>query len=441
MCHANLALSLLLISEQKMEHKFVFLAVFLFVASFLLVVTSEPSGDKKALLDFARKLYHSHPLNWNAKSSACRDWSGVTCNGDKSRIIALRVPGIGFSGHIPMNTLSRLSALQLLSLSSNNLTGPFPSDLAKLGNLTALYLESNKFYGFLPLDFSVWKNLSIIDLSNNAFNGSIPSSLSNLTDLTSLYLANNSLSGQLPDLNISRLQFLDLSNNNLSGLIPQAFHKFPSSSFAGNHFSPENLPLPLPPAPAPKAQPLRKSSKLGEPAILGIAIASCVLVFVIIAILLIVCYSSKGENGVLAKPKNKETTLKKTVSERQDKNTSLVFFENSSLAFDLEDLLRASAEVLGKGTHGTTYKAALEDSTTVVVKRLKEGSVARREFEQQMEVVGSIKHENVVSLRAYYYSKDEKLIVYDYYSQGSVWAMLHGTLVITSTFIFIIMRK
>ena len=34
--------------------------------------------------------------------------------------------------------------------------------------------------------------------------------------------------------------------------------------------------------------------------------------------------------------------------------------------------------------------------------------------------------ENVVPLRAYYYSKDEKLMVYEYYDQGSVSAMLHG---------------
>ncbi|MCH94603.1 putative inactive receptor kinase, partial [Trifolium medium] len=89
------------------------------------------------------------------------------------------------------------------------------------------------------------------------------------------------------------------------------------------------------------------------------------------------------------------------------------------------DLLRASAEILGKGTFGTTYKAALEDATTVAVKRLKEVTVGKREFEQQMEVVGKIKHENVDTLRAYYYSKDEKLVVSDYYQQGSVSSILH----------------
>ena len=107
----------------------------------------------------------------------------------------------------------------------------------------------------------------------------------------------------------------------------------------------------------------------------------------------------------------------------------IICFEGPNLAFDLEDLLRASAEVLGKGTFGTTYKAALEDATTVIVKRLlKEVGVTKRDFEQQMEVVGSIRHENIAALRAYYYSKDEKLMVYDYFSQGNVSTMLHGML-------------
>ena len=43
-----------------------------------------------------------------------------------------------------------------------------------------------------------------------------------------------------------------------------------------------------------------------------------------------------------------------------------------------------------------------------------------------MEVVGNLKHENVVELKGYYYSKDEKLMVYDYYTQGSLSALLHG---------------
>ncbi|CAI9753584.1 unnamed protein product [Fraxinus pennsylvanica] len=38
----------------------------------------------------------------------------------------------------------------------------------------------------------------------------------------------------------------------------------------------------------------------------------------------------------------------------------LVFFRNTLRAFDLEELLKASAKVSGKGTFGTAYKAVLE---------------------------------------------------------------------------------
>lgn len=119
---------------------------------------------------------------------------------------------------------------------------------------------------------------------------------------------------------------------------------------------------------------------------------------------------------------------------KHEEGNKIVFFEGCTLAFDLEDLLRASAEVLGKGTFGTTYRAVLEDATTVVVKRLKDVGAGRKDFEQQMETIGKIKHENVAELRAYYYSKDEKLIVYDHFGSGSVSSLLHG--MISNMFIF-----
>ncbi|KAI4337934.1 hypothetical protein L6164_016296 [Bauhinia variegata] len=205
--------------------------------------------------------------------------------------------------------------------------------------------------------------------------------------------------------------------------MPKSLQRFPSEAFSGNNVTSASA---LPPA--FPVRPPKRTSKLSEPALLGIIIGACVVGFVVIAAFIILCcYDKGGEDGGLpVKSQKKEVALKKTVSESgQDKN-KIVFFEGCSLAFDLEDLLRASAEVLGKGTFGTTYKAALEDATTVVVKRLKEVTVGKREFEQLMEVVGRIRHENVAALRAYYYSKEEKLMVYDYFEQGSVSAILHG---------------
>lgn len=406
------------IMGKKLQLLFMFSAVFTIGATFL-CVGAEPLEDKQALLGFLRNMNHSRPLNWDMNSSVCSSWRGITCDGDHSRVIALHLPGAGLSGPIPPNTLSRLSALQSLSLRSNTITGPFPSVLSELKNLTYLYLQFNKFSGPLPSDFSVWNNLTVAYLSNNSFNGSIPSSISKLTHLTSLVLANNSLSGEIPDLNIPSLQELNLANNKLTGIVPKSLLSFPSWVFSGNNLTSANA--------LPRNSQPTKRKRLGEAALLGVIIGGSAVVFLVIAALVLVCnYDKEGENGVLVKSQKKEVCMKKDVSESQDRKNKIVFFEDCNLAFDLEDLLRASAEVLGKGSYGTTYKAALEDATTVVVKRLKEITVGKREFEQQMEIVGRIRHENVAALRAYYYSKEEKLMVYDYYEQSSVSAMLHG---------------
>ncbi|WCJ36779.1 Leucine-rich repeat protein kinase family protein [Euphorbia peplus] len=399
---------------------FIFSATLLFGAAAM----AEPVEDKQALLDFIQNMHHSHIINWNQSSSVCGEWTGVTCNIDQTRVIALRLPGAGMKGVIPLNTLSRLSAIQTLSLRSNGLSGPFPPDFLKLVNLSSLYLQFNDFSGALP-DFSVWSNLTVVDLSNNRFNGSIPTLISNLTHLTSLNLSNNSLSGVIPDISVPSLQSLNLANNNLTGVLPRSLSRFPIWAFSGNNVTSESALPPALPLQPPIPQPARKREKLNHPAILGIVLGGCVLGFVVIALMML--YSCSKKSVLPTKLQNKEAVLMKRSSESKDKkNNRLVFFEGCSLAFDLEDLLRASAEVLGKGTFGTTYKAALEDATTLVVKRLKEVTVGKKDFEQQMELLGSIKHPNISELRAYYYSKDEKLTVCDYYEQGSVSAMLHG---------------
>jgi hypothetical protein len=136
--------------------------------------------------------------------------------------------------------------------------------------------------------------------------------------------------------------------------------------------------------------------------------------------------SSKGK-AIAGKRGEKSKREYNSSGIQEAERNKLFFFEGSSYNFDLEDLLRALAEVLGKGSYGTTYKAVLEDGTTVVVKRLKEVVAGKREFEQQMELIGKVcQHQNTVPLHAYYYSKDEKLLVYDYVPLGSLCAALHG---------------
>ncbi|XP_057429959.1 probable inactive receptor kinase At5g58300 [Lotus japonicus] len=415
-------------------------AYFLFVMIIhFTVASSDLSSDKQALLDFANAVPHGRNLMWNPSTSVCTSWVGITCNQDGTRVIYVRLPGVGLIGSIPSNTLGKLDAVKIISLRSNLLSGNLPADIASLPSLQYLYLQNNDLSGDIPASLS--PQLIVLDLSYNSFTGGIPKTLQNLTELNSLNLQNNSLSGQIPNLNVTNLRHLNLGYNKLNGSIPKALQNFASSSFEGNsHLC--GLPLkpcsviPLTP-PAPSPAPGRPSSKnkLSKVAIIAIAVGGGVLLFFVVLVIVLCCLKKdvdRGSDEIKAKGpsggRGEKPKEEFGSGVQEPEKNKLVFFEGSSYNFDLEDLLRASAEVLGKGSYGTAYKAILEESMTVVVKRLKEVVVGKKDFEQQMEITGRVgQHANVVPLRAYYYSKDEKLLVYDYVPAGNLSSLLHGS--------------
>jgi hypothetical protein len=225
----------------------------------------------------------------------------------------------------------------------------------------------------------------------------------------------------------------------LNGSIPSGLHKFHASSFKGNlglcgaplkqcslDSSPTTILSPLIVSQkVPNDISNKKLSTWGK-----IAISLGVFAALLLPALVVVfcCFKKKvGEQNVVTKEKSEKLMEEFGSGVQENEKNKLIFFEGCSYNFDLDDLLRASAEVLGKGSCGTTYKAILEEGTIVVVKRLKEVAVVKKEFEQQMEIVQRLNHHpNVVPPNAYYYSKDEKLIVYDYFTSGSFSKLLHG---------------
>ncbi|TKW26711.1 hypothetical protein SEVIR_3G208000v4 [Setaria viridis] len=400
------------------------------------------NSDKQALLAFAASLPHGRKLNWTSTTQVCTSWVGITCTPNGKRVREVRLPAIGLFGPIPGGTLGKLDALEVLSLRSNRLTINLPPDVASIPSLHSLYLQHNNLSGIIPSTLS--SSLTFLDLSYNSFNGEIPLKVQDITELTALLLQNNSLSGPIPDLHLPKLRHLDLSNNNLSGPIPPSLQKFPASSFLGNTFlcgfplepCPGTPPSPISPSPQNGRRSIWK--KLSRGVIIAIAAGVGAIVLLLIIILLVCIFkrkkdaepgaaSSSSKGKAIAGGRAEKSKAEYSSGIQEAERNKLFFFEGCSYNFDLEDLLRASAEVLGKGSYGTTYKAVLEDGTTVVVKRLKEVVAGKREFEQQMELIGKVcQHQNTVPLRAYYYSKDEKLLVYDYVPLGSLSAALHG---------------
>ncbi|XVF41252.1 hypothetical protein PTKIN_Ptkin01aG0265700 [Pterospermum kingtungense] len=410
-------------------------------------VVADLNSDRQALLDFAAAVPHARNLNWNATAPVCKSWVGITCNVNGTAVIIIRLPGIGLSGSIPANTIGKLKALRVLSLRSNNINGDLPSDIPSIPSLRCLFLQHNNFSSVFPTSLS--PRLRVLDISYNSFTGTIPATVQGLTRLTILNLQNNSISGAIPYLNLPSLKVVNFSYNNLNGKIPNSLERFPSSSFIGNPLL-CGLPLKVcstvssPPSPSPSYFPspttvsqighATSKNKLGAGAIIAIVIGGLSFLFLLLVVIFIRCLKRRdgGGSGILLKRKisaggktEKPNDFGSGVQEAE--KNKLFFFEGCSYNFDLEDLLKASAEVLGKGSYGTTYKASLEEGTQVVVKRLKEVAVGKREFEQQMEVLERVgRHPNVLPIRAYYYSKDEKLSVYNYMPAGSLFCLLHG---------------
>ncbi|KAJ0909610.1 putative protein kinase RLK-Pelle-LRR-III family [Helianthus annuus] len=415
----------------KKLHFLVVLTIILVLQN-LCVANGNLSSDAQALIEFASSVPHVRKLNWNSTLPICTSWVGITCNDEGTRVMAIHLPGHGLFGPIPKNSIGKLDALRILSLRSNFLNGTLPTDVLSLPSLQFVYLQNNDFSGDISTPLS--PQLSILDLSFNSFSGNIPRTLNNLTRLTSLNLQFNSFTGPVPELNVTRLRFLNVSHNSLNGSIPSSLNEFPVSSFSGNSLCGPPLSACASSAPhyAPNAPVNKHNKKLSIGVIVAIGIG-CFLLIVLLAVCLC-CFLKKkdedsvGELTVKAVPpgKNEKSDDFGSGVQAAEKN-KLVFFEGSSYNFDLEDLLRASAEVLGKGSYGTAYKAILDESTTVVVKRVREIGVAKKDFEQHIEFVGRLgRHPNIVPLCAYYYSKDEKLLVYEYMITGSLSALLHG---------------
>lgn len=84
-------------------------------------------------------------------------------------------------------------------------------------------------------------------------------------------------------------------------------------------------------------------------------------------------------------------------------------------------------DVVGCGGFGTVYKMVMDDGTSFAVKRIDLSRESRdRTFEKELEILGSIRHINLVNLRGYCKLPTAKLLIYDFVELGSLDCYLHG---------------
>ncbi|KAL1368754.1 hypothetical protein HN51_022899 [Arachis hypogaea] len=351
-------------------------------------------------------------------------------------------------GSIP-SELSALSRLQNLDLSHNSINGSFPASFSNLSSLVSLNLEGNKLESHIPDNLDRLHNLSMLNLKNNKFNGQIPPTIGNISGIRQIDVSGNKFIGEIPDslTKLANLTSFNVSYNNLSGHIPSLLTKrFNSSSFVGNlelcgYLSkpctsppPSNLPVQTP-KPSPKPHHHRK---LSTKDIILIVAGILLLILLLLCCFLLCCLIRKR---AASSRKGAKATSKASASARSvekggaggevesggEAGGKLVHFDGP-FVFTADDLLCATAEIMGKSAYGTAYKATLEDGNQVAVKRLREKSTkGPKEFEAEVASLGKIRHPNLLALRAYYLGpKGEKLLVFDYMPKGSLASFLHA---------------
>ncbi|CAM8999074.1 unnamed protein product [Rhodiola kirilowii] len=422
------------------------------------------SDDADALLALKSSIDQLNSLQWQESdvSNVC-NWQGVKAclNGRVSKLV---LENLNLTGVLDEEVLNSLDQLRVLSFKRNAILGQIPN-LSSLRNLKSLFLDFNNFSGLFPASISDLHRLKVASLSNNNFHGEIPASLLKLRRLYALYLQNNKFIGEIPPLNQSTLRYFNVSNNLLSGEIPitATLIRFDLSSFSGNlnlcgeqigrkcriSFPPE-----ISPVPQLKTKPSHSSYRSRLIKIIAGSVGGAVALL-LLALLLFFC-RNRTITATTAKDKRKEIEENLEPQPPQQRAGAgserispsdggvggggfswekegigrLVFCGPGAeqMSYSLEDLLKASAETLGRGTLGSTYKAVMETGFIVTVKRLKDARFPRTdEFRARVEAVGRLRHHNLVPLRAYFQAKEERLLVYDYFPNGSLFSLIHGS--------------
>lgn len=366
------------------------------------------------------------------------------------------------------------SNLQVLTLSGNRFNGSFPKDLASLTRLQVLDIAANNFNGPLPPAITNLTYLTSLDISRNQFTGPLPTALPDT--LVAFNASYNDLSGTIPA--------------NLQKFPDSSFH--PGNSRLEYPAGPPGAGASPSESSGYKHLKTSVKIAIILACVVAVVILILLAILLHYKKISRRSHSEKVTDKNLERRAGEGTAAggkgweaggalvvsaedllaaprKGSTSEIQEKMPAVAGFSPSKdsrfswspdsggtypqeglarldvrspdrLAGDLhfldetitltpEELSRAPAEVLGRSSHGTSYRATLDNGVFLTVKWLREGvAKQKKEFAKEAKKFANIRHPNVVGLRGYYWgpTQHEKLILSDYVSPGSLASFLYG---------------
>lgn len=394
-------------------------------------------------------------------------------------LTSLRLTSNKLSGTIDLSPSYAGSNLQVLDLSSNQLDGHFPDGFGSFTGLRVLNFGGNNLSGSLPASICNLTGLNSLDLSQNHFTGPLPSNLSN--NLQSLNVSYNDLCGVVPE-NLKKFPQSSFypGNSHLQFPHPPSSRNANPRNASKNHLSISIKILVVFSCVVSvivlillavftyhkrtsKRRSLhvrnKDSSGLYSPGFSSFGGRNCTSGLVVTAedvvtyqkgsasdtispdekTALGVGFSPSKNSNLSWSPESGDSYSAENISRLDvrspDRLGGELIFLDDTISFTSEELSRAPAEVLGRSSHGTSYKAILDNGLLLTVKWLREGiAKQRKEFAREAKKFANIRHPNVVGLRGYYWgpTQHQKLILSDYISPGNLASFLYGNALLDS---------
>ncbi|CAI9752965.1 unnamed protein product [Fraxinus pennsylvanica] len=311
-------------------------------------------------------------LELNQDSEVLKTWSGDPC---------LPLPWHGLSC-APLNSSSVITKLDL---SFESLTGPLPPSITKLIHLKELNLSNNRFTGSIP-EFPASSALTSVDLSHNDLTGNITEPLNALPYLTTLYFGCNPRSSQNLPYSLNRSN-LTTDNGKCSA---QGY------------------------------------SHLRKRIWIGIAAGGSLLVIMVFGISLACLY--KHKRMALQKFDAKGHPMSKIYAVPSMDNivAKSIYIQSFTLQY-VEIATEKYKTLIGEGGFGSVYRGTLPDGQEVAVKvRSATSTQGTREFDNELNLLSAIRHENLVPLLGYCCENEQQILVYPFMSNGSLQDRLYG---------------